>query len=112
MSAKYKLISPPAERAIMCAMDNPTREDCAPGSLRQNCDSKERNHTISRDPYRTMTQCSGAIQTKTQFGPLTMVDARGSRRNVASEPLHDGLVFDTPMRFQTNGSIYKVVAKQ
>lgn len=41
-----------------------------------------------------------------------MVDARGSRRNVACEPLHDGLVFDTPMRFQTNGPIYKVVAEE
>jgi hypothetical protein len=49
---------------------------------------------------------------KAQFGLLTMVDARGSRRDIASEPLHDGLIFDTPMRFQTNGPIYKVVAKQ
>ena len=95
----------------MCVLDNPTSKGCAPDSLRQNCDSKERNHTISRDTYHNdPTFRSHTIESS--VGLLTMVDARGSRWNVACEPLHDGLVFDTPMRFQTNGPIYKVVAKQ
>jgi len=60
----------------------------------------------------TQQQRSDTIQVKAQFGPLTMIDARRSRRDVASEPLHDSLIFDASVRSQTNGSIYEVVAKQ
>jgi hypothetical protein len=48
---------------------------------------------------------------RAQLGSLTMVDARRSRRNQASETLYSGLVRDAQVLLHTNGTLYEAVAE-
>ena len=48
---------------------------------------------------------------KAQLGPLTMIDPIRPRLDVPSEILCDSLVFDASVRLQTDGAIYKTLAK-
>ncbi len=48
---------------------------------------------------------------RAQLGPLTMVDARRSRRNQPSDTLHGGLVCHAQVLLHTNGTLYKAVAE-
>jgi len=88
MSAKYKVTPLVLPGALVNARDMLARER-GTVCLFQDCDSKKRDNTISRD---------------------AVVDAIRSRRNQAGDPLHGGLVFDTPVRLQTSGTLYKAVA--
>jgi len=48
---------------------------------------------------------------KARFGPLTVVDSRGARRNQASNIVYDILVFGTSLLPQTNGTLYRALAE-
>ena len=63
-----------------------------------NCNGKQHNFTISRDTYRKANEQKR--RGKVQVGPLTMIDARGARRNQASNILRDGLIFDSSILLQ------------
>jgi len=46
-----------------------------------------------------------------QFDTLTMVDARGARRDQARNILRDGVVFDSLVLLQFKGTLYKGIAE-
>jgi hypothetical protein len=48
---------------------------------------------------------------RAQLGPLTMVDARRSRRNQPSDTLRGGLVCHAQVLLHTNGTLYKGIAE-
>jgi hypothetical protein len=49
--------------------------------------------------------------TQAQFGTLTVVDARGARRNQASNILRDGVIFDSSVLLQFKGTLYKGITE-
>lgn len=55
---------------------------------------------------------SDALDIKAQFGTLTVVDARGARRNQARNILRDGVIFDSSVLLQFKGTLYKGIAER
>jgi hypothetical protein len=49
---------------------------------------------------------------KAQFVTLTVVDARGTRRNQARNILRNGVIFDSSVLLQFKGTLYKSIAGQ
>ncbi len=74
-----------------------------------NCNGKQHNFTISRDTYRKANEQKR--RGKVQFGPLTMIDARGARRNQASNILRDDFIIGSSILLQFYRTLYKAIAE-